>query len=856
MSADDASEKYSAIASYKPANPDEIRLSLGEVVSIIQSYDDGWVLGKNEMTMEIGLLPRNFLSANPIATSVPAPASSVGSTLSAPTDEVKPLARVSSLRKEMGGNSNMLPPATATAPTPAAPIAQINPDALSASSSNAKISQKAEMARQDAAKAAPMDAPPTYSPTPSAAPAATLPKVATPAPMAAAPPPSVTGATASSGYGSSTGPSYGSSSAHNYSSSPAYGSSSPAATAPKPVSSTTGGSGSNSSGGYVAASSASVASSAPLSTPLSQLSTASGSSPVTVTGDPTKPPYAHVTQYPIRVIPRTHSPTNSGSGSLLDTSIVSSTSVRSVLSRDELIRKVEDIKRVRAARAKVAANIGCIKISIAGDSGIGKTSLIKKFFTIPEVTYTETFPTYPYATTTRIQDMKASTIPFIALKTGEDPSNIVIVDTPGFGAQVDAVATIDPVVSHHVAKFRDTDEIFERMEKVPNLVRYLSSGTGAHGHVDVCIYGILHRLKPVDLEFMRRLGPVVNLVPVIVKCDTLKPSEISALKVSVLEEIARTRIPIYGFGLQMSELLDLSREGIPGAVPFAISNHAQMTAGAENEFGALKDAILYHHCDDLRQLTAERFVRWRDARIEGDSVRIEAEGRMREAQAVQMAKMQQQREERERSDRMERERAERMERERREREERERATAAQQQAAERQLQEMIRQQSADQENQRKRQMEVNMSSLQQPTLQQQQIPQTHYSQPPPQQPSQFSQQPQQTRYSQPAPGNPMPISLNIGAQQQQAHQQFQQQPPQQFQQQPPSQYGGAPAASPGSLMQGQGQGQGGSKWGGFNKLFAGGSSAGGAQGSSNDASSTYSNDGGSGGKRGFGIIKK
>ncbi|KAI8833894.1 Septin-domain-containing protein [Chytridium lagenaria] len=375
------------------------------------------------------------------------------------------------------------------------------------------------------------------------------------------------------------------------------------------------------------------------------------------------------------------------------------------------------------------------------------------------------------------------------------------------------------------------------MERVPNLVRYLSTGSGAHGHVDVCIYGILHRLKPVDIEFMRRLGPVVNLVPVIVKCDTLKPNEISALKVSVLEEIARARIPIYGFGLQMSELLDISRQGIPGAVPFAISNHAQMTAGAENEFSQLKDAILYHHSDDLRQLTAERFVRWREARIEGDSVRIDAENRMREAQAQQMVMVQQQREERERAERMERER---MDRERREREEREMAAAAQQRAAEQQLQEMIRQQ----EEQKRREMERNMNSVQQVSA--------------PQQPQQLQQPyPSQNRYQQPpvTPVSAAPMTLPT--------------PPNRATNNPNS--SSNPSSSFNSLRRDltvrplrsrrkdsmgrrlcrlcrsrvsraiNGEG--------LNKLFSG------SQGNvgGNDAASTHSNDGG---KRGFGIIKK
>lgn len=43
----------------------------------------------------------------------------------------------------------------------------------------------------------------------------------------------------------------------------------------------------------------------------------------------------------------------------------------------------------------------------------------------------------------------------------------------------------------------------------------------------------LGRLKPIDIEFMRRLHLRVNLIPVIAKSDTLTDEEISAFKARV-----------------------------------------------------------------------------------------------------------------------------------------------------------------------------------------------------------------------------------------------------------------------------------------------------------------------------------
>jgi hypothetical protein len=41
---------------------------------------------------------------------------------------------------------------------------------------------------------------------------------------------------------------------------------------------------------------------------------------------------------------------------------------------------------------------------------------------------------------------------------------------------------------------------------------------------------ILLSLKPIDIEFMRRLHQKVNLIPVIAKSDTLTDDEIKAFK--------------------------------------------------------------------------------------------------------------------------------------------------------------------------------------------------------------------------------------------------------------------------------------------------------------------------------------
>jgi hypothetical protein len=52
-------------------------------------------------------------------------------------------------------------------------------------------------------------------------------------------------------------------------------------------------------------------------------------------------------------------------------------------------------------------------------------------------------------------------------------------------------------------------------------------------------------LKPLDVEFMRRLHTKVNLIPVIAKSDTLTEDEIKQFKQRILEDIAFHTIQIY-----------------------------------------------------------------------------------------------------------------------------------------------------------------------------------------------------------------------------------------------------------------------------------------------------------------------
>ncbi|KAI8823583.1 Septin-domain-containing protein [Fimicolochytrium jonesii] len=285
--------------------------------------------------------------------------------------------------------------------------------------------------------------------------------------------------------------------------------------------------------------------------------------------------------------------------------------------KEEASRKLKEVLNKKNPRFKVPANIGSLRIMIVGDSGIGKTALIQAFFKTSEIVETaspkdvESFPGLSI-----VQSM-ASTIPANQLHIGEDHLNITFFEPPGFGAHTDAMRVIRPTAEFNTLQFQKTDRVFVRDKAIPTdtILRFLNSGNGAHTHIDVCIYAVLHRLKAVDLEYMRQLAPGVVLVPVILKSDTMKPEEVMALKVSILEETRRAGIDLYGFGLQHQDLLQIATAGVQGAIPFAVSVVDDKPKDSVNEFEQLKEHVFYR-AQELRQQTAENFVNWRATNIQ------------------------------------------------------------------------------------------------------------------------------------------------------------------------------------------------------------------------------------------------
>ncbi|KAL8950895.1 MAG: hypothetical protein Q9222_003091 [Ikaeria aurantiellina] len=241
--------------------------------------------------------------------------------------------------------------------------------------------------------------------------------------------------------------------------------------------------------------------------------------------------------------------------------------------------------------------MGKVKILLAGDSGLGKTSLVKSIVQVCEdivhvdpVASTASSvdqlskstekrrPTNVSNTSTnQVSEVWASTKGYPEWwaeleenkllrrrKSVDEPvleRNICFVDTPGYGRGLSITEGIQTVITY----------IEEQLAKPftaaagskGELISVLSGSGGMQ--VDAVLYLIGEELKPADLDFLQRLSQLTNVIPLLAKADTRASENLDETKASISEELARSGIRCFSFAAD-----DLPAP--PYAVCSAISN--------------------------------------------------------------------------------------------------------------------------------------------------------------------------------------------------------------------------------------------------------------------------------------------
>ncbi|CAG9796669.1 unnamed protein product [Diatraea saccharalis] len=254
-------------------------------------------------------------------------------------------------------------------------------------------------------------------------------------------------------------------------------------------------------------------------------------------------------------------------------------------------------------------------LMVVGETGLGKSTLINSLF-LTEVYDKEKYP----GPSLRVKKTVGVETSVVLLKENGVNLTLTIVDTPGFGDAVDNSNCWQPIIDFVESKYEE----FLNAES-----RVTRKAAPPDTRVHCCLYFIApsgHGLKPLDVEFMQRLGDKVNIIPVIAKADTMTPEECKDFKEQIMKEIGQHKIKIYDFPESTGEEgegADVTR-ALRGRVPFAVvgantvieqdgrrirgRKYPWGIAEVENlehcDFLALRNMVIRTHLQDLKDVTS------------------------------------------------------------------------------------------------------------------------------------------------------------------------------------------------------------------------------------------------------------
>merc|ERR1712002_226321 len=252
----------------------------------------------------------------------------------------------------------------------------------------------------------------------------------------------------------------------------------------------------------------------------------------------------------------------------------------------------------------------CFNILCIGETGIGKSTLMDTLFNTH------------FDSTTSSHDLpgvklKSSTY---ELKESNVRLKLTIVDTVGFGDQIDKTDSSKSIVDYIDAQFEAY--LQEELRVKRSLHTYHDS------RVHACLYFLAptgHSLKSLDLVTMKALDSKVNIIPVIAKADIITKQELQKFKLKIMSELVSNGVQIYQFPTDDETVAELN-SNMNGHLPFAVvgsmdelkignkmvkaRQYPWGTVQVENEnhcdFVKLREMLIRVNMEDLREQTHTR----------------------------------------------------------------------------------------------------------------------------------------------------------------------------------------------------------------------------------------------------------
>lgn len=217
--------------------------------------------------------------------------------------------------------------------------------------------------------------------------------------------------------------------------------------------------------------------------------------------------------------------------------------------------------------------MGRFKLLLAGAPGSGKTALIKAIVqTCEDIVHVDTIPVNSLerrrpshsASRTATTEIYASTKPYPSWWSDLEDSrvlkrrksigeivlerNLCFVDTPR--SNLSRAGQTDATAQYMYHQFvRATNALHGLNVDFQNLL----AGNGG-SQVDAILYLISHDTLSTDVECIRKLSELSNVIPIIPKADTLTPIQISTLKLHFHEKSREAGIKPFLFGLNEASI--------------------------------------------------------------------------------------------------------------------------------------------------------------------------------------------------------------------------------------------------------------------------------------------------------------
>ncbi|KAI7801695.1 septin-8-B, partial [Triplophysa rosa] len=194
-------------------------------------------------------------------------------------------------------------------------------------------------------------------------------------------------------------------------------------------------------------------------------------------------------------------------------------------------------------------NILCV-----GETGIGKSTLMNTLFNT----------TFENEEVSHFQDGVYLRPRTYNLQESNVDLKLTIVDTVGFGDQVNKEESYKPVVDYIDAQFESFLE--EELKIKRSLHDYQDS------RIHICLYFVSptgHSLKSLDLVTMKKLDSKVNIIPIIAKADAVSKSELQKFKLKIMSELVSNGVQIYQFPTDDEAVAEIN-SSMNAHLPFAV----------------------------------------------------------------------------------------------------------------------------------------------------------------------------------------------------------------------------------------------------------------------------------------------